>query len=661
MISAPPVRCNAALRLPSEDPAVRLRRMPRFEALPFTLLLVASLAGGCRDDTGLPPIEAHDVALDLVAELPKATVVRENEDARLRAGLLFTGAKRFESRAKGGERPAILASPPSELVFRFRPERGQTLGFAAGLDYDGPGGETARVRFRVRLDGGTVFEHSLDRSTPTSGDWVDADVDLDPYAGKEVSLVFETTANAPVEEGPIVAGWGSPRIFERRRVSRTAASRGRPNVLLVVVDTLRADAVRTYGCTRETTPAIDALASRGTLYERAISTSGWTWPATASILTGLYPYSHGVRRAEQCYLSDAILTIAEHFQAAGVTTAAFSANSLICRSQNFSQGFETFQEFFTYGQRGTPVAEAFCDWLARTHRARFFAYVHLMDPHAPYAPPPECLDRLRGDRRSPEDDGIFQKIAEAKTPVAQKALEPWKEWMRIAYDADVLEADRAVGRMVEAIAERGLADRTIVIVTSDHGEEFFEHGGVGHARTLYDELLHVPLVVADPRRKGGERVSEMVETVQIFPTICELANLPAPRGLALGFAPRKEAVAYATTDKGETNDPPFRNQNAIRTPEWKLVFWPEFTAEALPPELTGATLPEVVRLFDLVGDPGERTDVAVSHPDRVNALRPRLRQWMQETSEIGPRNVREPSAETIRKLKALGYIANDPK
>ncbi len=622
----------------------------------------------------LPPMRVERVETDLIADLPSATIADQNPRSKVRAGLLFTGAKRVDNVERGGERPALLAAPPSAVRFRLHPRLGERLGFSAALDLDWPEGVSATVRFVVRVGEEAIFDRKLDRSTVSSGDWIDGEASLDAYAGREVTVSFETVASPSDPETVLPAGWGAPRIFRAETIERSFASRSEPNVLLVVIDTLRADAVRAYGAARPTSPTLDALAARGILYEQAFSTSAWTWPATASILSGLYPYTHAVRRPEQCYLSDEIVTIAEQFQRQEVTTAAFSANSLICRAQNFAQGFETFQEFFEFGQRGGPVADAFRTWLDAMHEARFFAYVHLMDPHFPYAPPQDCLDALRGDRTTPDDDARFREIAEAKGMRPLNEMADRKEWMRIAYDADVLGADRAVGAILEAIEKKGLADRTLVVVTSDHGEEFFEHGAVGHARTLYDELLHVPLLLVDPRRPGGLRVREQVETIQIFPTLCEIADVPGPRGLARGplppFAEAGAPEAFATTDKGETNDPWFRNQNSIRTPEWKLVYWPATAGKreqsAVEPgtdKVVHTTVdresPEVLRLFHLATSPEEKHDVAATETERAMGLKARLVRWIEETKASGPKNLREPSRALIARLKALGYVDGD--
>ncbi|MBI1848823.1 MAG: sulfatase [Planctomycetes bacterium] len=644
-----------------------MRRPLLLVAVIFAALAAAtSFEIGCGARHPGRPMESDVVAVDLVDALAHATIT-QNECAPVTAGVLFTGAKRLEGVEKGGERPAIVAAPPSKIVFRQTVEKGERLAFAAGLDFDWPKDAVGSIRFRVTIGSETIFDHSLDHSTSRSGDWVDARVDLERFAGRDVTIAFETSTDAPSDGPTLSAGWGSPRILRSTSIDRTVASRDAPNVLVVVIDTLRADAVHAFGCPIEATPALDSLAARGIRYDRALSASSWTWPATSSILTALYPFAHGVRRAEQCYLSDSITTIAEHFQSNGITTAAFSANSFICGAQNFGQGFETFQEFPEVGQRGRPVATAFGRWLEDRHDARFFAYVHLMDPHYPYTPLPEWLDRVRGGHRSADDDRVFQEIATVHAQPGLQKFREQKDLLRIAYEADVLEADQAVAGMLESLRLWHVDDRTIVVVTSDHGEEFFEHGGVGHARTLYEELIHVPLIIVDPRA-GAARVSESVETMRLFPTLCTLANVPVPRSIAsvaalppFGPATTSEPVAFSTTDKWETQRPMFRTQSAIRTPEWML--WvapkcsdPDWEPPKDDPNATAPELPEMVRLFHLSADPGEQTDVAASEPDRVKSLYARLEKWRVDTEAQSPKRQWSPSRQLLERLNANPYF-----
>ena len=315
------------------------------------------------------------------------------------------------------------------------------------------------------------------------------------------------------------------------------ARKGPPwNVVLLCLDTVRADHLGAYGHARATTPALDALAARATVFVDASSTAGWTKPSVPSFLTGTYPSQHGVyegsARNEAGEVTDLLpqsaTTLAEVFQQQGFDTAAFVHNAQLRLGNGFEQGFET------YVQASLDAREIRwhgLDWLdARQGTDPFFLYLHFLDAHWPYPAPEEFLARFaplettakfRGkDSKalySAINDGEYQMTAEDRAALV--AL----------YDGALAYLDSELARLFAGLEQRGLAENTIVCVVADHGEEFGEHGKVGHGHGLWQDLLHVPWILFVPGRPA-QRVDTPVSLVDLFPTLLTAAGLPVPAG-----------------------------------------------------------------------------------------------------------------------------------
>jgi arylsulfatase A-like enzyme len=332
-------------------------------------------------------------------------------------------------------------------------------------------------------------------------------------------------------------------------VRRTAKGAG-PDVLLVVVDTLRADAPSFSGAPGAApTPAMDALAKEGTVFTRCRAPSSWTKPSTASLLTGLYPSEHGALGFESVLPGEAT-TLAEVLRAAGWRTAAFADNPFVSPEFGFAQGFDAFTGRHPSPlARGTLLLRALAQVRLRVaggaaysfgpgvdlgadrvlgDAVRFlaadarpgFAYCHLIEPHFPYTPPPP-FDGGRRRVDPPHSSGILPFDSFPEIPAADAAI------MKANYLGEAQAADAALGRALDALRASGRLDRTLVILTSDHGEEFHEHGGWTHGQSLYEELVRVPLVVRAPAGGpgAGRRVDEPVSLVDLFPTIVDLAGV----------------------------------------------------------------------------------------------------------------------------------------
>ncbi|MBI5506752.1 MAG: sulfatase [Deltaproteobacteria bacterium] len=423
------------------------------------------------------------------------------------------------------------------------------------------------------------------------------------------------------------------------------------NVVLISIDTLRADHVGTYGYSRPTTPNIDALSKTSVVFEDAIAQSSWTRAAHMSIFTGLHPREHGyIALADRRRLDDKVATLASVLRENGYTTAAFVGGVNVAAEYGFDQGFDV------YRSNGKFFRDNFQDamyWLDGNEKSRFFLFLHGYDAHTPYASDP--IDRLAiGVTSQMPRKGLRKTCTKAG---AIERIQPFVE----AYDAAVHRADRYVGKILADLERRHLLERTIVVLLSDHGEEFLEHGRCFHLSTLYREVLHVPLIVKAPGL-APRRVAGLVSaSVTIAPTIAGLVGIrthPFPAAAlidaALGGAVPTEAVVSETerSIKGEG----FGHLRAITTANRKLIDWlsqrrreyfrtDEDAGEARP--LTtiaeGADLDEELERWTgahvpMVGsgrEEGERTsDVPVPGASPSSA----------------------PSPEQDEKLRSLGYI-----
>lgn len=409
-----------------------------------------------------------------------------------------------------------------------------------------------------------------------------------------------------------------------------------PNVVVISIDTLRADELGAYGGRDGLTPALDRFAAEGVTFEQAISPAPWTLPSLASLMTGLYPRHHGagaiVNRHDplgRSPLAPGVPTIAEAFVRHGYRTQAFVTNPYLLTRSGLGSGYQGYENLtflseamiagrrnaaqwlldhlapqLVAGDRGTEVSDRAVRWLAENGRRQpFFLWLHYLDPHGPYG-------RADGTRhKSFRGETTFGATATAGADISGRSPDPVrlrsgeirlgddeKAAMRTLYRGEVAEVDRQIGRVLDAVDAVGLADRTLVVCVSDHGEEFWDHGGVEHGHTLYDELLHVVLMMRWPSQlPAGKRVGSVVSTVDVAPTLLALANLdetPATDGRSLrpdidGNPGVPRAVLSENLLFAE-------ERISIRTETAKLVRWANGKEEA----------------YDLASDPLERRDLA---------------------------------------------------
>lgn len=453
------------------------------------------------------------------------------------------------------------------------------------------------------------------------------------------------------------------------------------NVVLVTVDSLRADHVGHYGYERDTTPTVDALATDGASFD-AYANATWTRASFPSILTSTYPLEYGGFE----YLADERTTVGEAVGAVGHTTGGFHSNLWLSRDYNYDRGFDRFYDSksdpsalarlrtwlklnlnhdgFVYRtlqrlydtteeRAGLDVGQTYkdaetltdevCSWLVGVDDP-FFCWVHYMDVHHPYVPRREALDGLGLDVSLSERQAIQlrRRMLEEPEAITDEELQTLVD----LYDGEIRYMDGQIGRIVDLVDEQ-FDEETAVVVTADHGDEFREHGRFSHPSTFYDEVLHVPFVVGGADGPLAEVLTghheEILELLDVAPTCCALAGAPIPDGYrgrsALDAAGSGEdARVVAETTQGADY------KLAVRTRDWKYIW----DREA-----------EDIELYDLQADPGERTNLAGdrTHEEIESDLQEKLIDHLnalRETNTDLPEVAMD--AETEERLKNLGYL-----
>ncbi|MFQ5515806.1 MAG: sulfatase-like hydrolase/transferase [Myxococcota bacterium] len=459
---------------------------------------------------------------------------------------------------------------------------------------------------------------------------------------------------------------------------RASARRDMPNVLLVVIDTLRADHLSSYGYSRKTSPHIDELASESVVFTNAVSQAPWTAASIASLLTGLYPSVHGLDGgirwgagqrtaggklpfAIQKTLSSTQLTLAEMLRRRGYRTAGFVSNVYVNSIFGFSLGFETYDdEHEDYSRdvghakrRGEDTNAHVFEWLDGKPQEPFFLLVHYNDCHWPYIPPePHGREYVEGYTGSltPENTGtVVEKQGKPITGLSQEDL----QYIIGLYDGEIHYADENVGRLLERIEKAGFERELLTVLTADHGEEFLDHGSASHGYTLYEEQIHVPLIVRHPGHLKPRRVDAQVRLIDVLPTILALA------GVELDAAARVQGTSLLPLLEGRTTQG-VREAFSEATYVGAKKSLRSDTGKKLIYSFAG----EGAMLFDLKSDPHERRNLLDEKPELAAPLQENLELWVQANQATrvalfggeGPDQEIVLDAETQERLKALGYI-----
>ena len=457
----------------------------------------------------------------------------------------------------------------------------------------------------------------------------------------------------------------------------------RPNLVLVSIDTLRADHLHCYGYGKDVSPFLDSVARRGILFRNTIAQANWTLPSHVSMLTSLYPAVHRVQNGTD-KMPDSLLTLAEILSAEGYSTAAFVDGGVMSHKFGFDQGFGLYDD----RSKGRDKDRKVVGWVREHRKGPFFLFYHTYDVHYPYRHHPRSRSAA-GEKELEEfarrinardfsftdeelargivawytDPGFYRmigldKVAPMKREMESFMKERWKnlpgyrrdlDFLLEAYDGGISFADARIGRLWRELETLGVGDRTLLVITSDHGECFLEHGALGHPALLYDEIVRVPLLILYPPlgRKGLE-VESQVMSVDILPTALDILGVPAPPNIQ-----GESLLSLITGPGGAAERPAFSDAEGIqsvRAAGWKLI--------APASGKKGPT-----ELYDLREDPGEtrnRADSAPAERRRLEALaRERAARDAALSSTLGltaPRGKVSLDEKTLGELKALGYL-----
>jgi arylsulfatase A-like enzyme len=431
-----------------------------------------------------------------------------------------------------------------------------------------------------------------------------------------------------------------------------------PNVLLVVADALRPDHLGCFGYDKPTSPQIDAFSRQSVVFEQAVSNAPWTKPSMGTLFTSLYPYEHQALSWTDS-LEDKCLTWSESLQNGNYATFAVQTNPALTKSHNFQQGFDEFQENLDWS--ASDVVDAFSAWAGRRKKP-FFAYLHFMDTHVPYNAPEEFTKVFRLRDNPHFQPGQFETLQ--VRILTYLGLSPQDKLdIQSLYDAAIRTFDRHFGRLLQRLEELEQLENTIIILLADHGEEFWEHGGFAHGHSLYNEVLHVPLMIRYPHRLDPKRIDAAVSLKDVYPTVLHLLKKKSRVRV------RGRNLLPLIFNAGSSGEDPIFLEGILFGEEKKGMLWKNWKLikniaesghETLP--LVGSVSPYVVppppgdyEFFDLSTDFQETTDVADLFPDPFQRMKNQLRAF-SIAHGTALRKRMDDLSKKQQDLKALGYL-----
>jgi arylsulfatase A-like enzyme len=571
------------------------------------------------------------------------------------------GIKR-KLKLKGRELNALYCPPKSIISYRIMPRENLSLDFGIAVIRNGTvkppekgslgkSGITFLVRLEAEGKRQNIFQKYI--QLPGTGESFAFQlftVDL-PGLHEEVNILFETEGDSPHH-----SFWVNPLYFQKQAEG--------PSVILISIDTLRADHLGCYGYERKTSPYVDTLASDGVTFMNTYASSPWTLPSHVSMLTSLHGANHQVSY-ENDSMDPSMLTLADVLRANQFYCAALTGGGFVSAKYGFSKGFNSYSDEGGVLRQDSAehLFHAAKRWLEREKDKGFFLFLHTFQPHNPYAcPNPYKSMFLEENARWRHLDlmsyiggmpGIFKELPEEE-----------RQNIIGLYDGEIRYTDeKLVGPLIALLKDIGLYDRAMIIFTSDHGEEFFEHHGWGHGHSLYDESLKVPLIIKFPKsRFKGRKIPDIVSLVDIFPTVLEEVGIDYS---GLNIDGQSLLPIIAGKEKGDRMflADVASNVLASRIPQKiamnrgreKLILSKKFSPEDLaffvypPPPL------DPVEIYDLTRDPGERQNISDEKSHLANQIIQRINKIYEAAQKKKTRKL-EMDEELKKQLKALGYI-----
>jgi arylsulfatase A-like enzyme len=643
----------AYLALGGFAPCVGGEKIRLIDALDKNVVLINPLSGPI-DPTPSPPPKKDGMPLwqGLEKSLSIATTFAEAGQARIRSLAIH-------AHMAGEARAALVCAPRTLLRYRLRLPAAARLRFGLGKSlfkarkvarqgYGVPTRLTIKVH-RLLRPTRTVFALDVNTYKPDGlFRWKDFLVPLEAFAGQRITLTIEAET---VKEGP------GPRVAlyvaEPTIAPDSPATPDRPNVVILAADALRADHLACYGYGRPTSPNIDRLSRDAVLFENAISQASWTLPSFASLFTSLYPSFHGANLMARRLLPVSP-TLTATLEAAGYTTAGCVRSLFLLPRRGIVNDFDLY-----YGKapRTEDQLPVIAHWLETIPSRPFFLFVHMLVPHSPYEPPAPYAGRFQapGVPRTTATSDFLTLTDKKNGPLTPAELDS----LRASYDENILYFDSAIGKILEDLRRAGAEANSLIILTSDHGEQFREHGRLMHGKSLYQEEIHVPLVLKLPGGRGprGLRVADRVRGIDILPTILDFLGLATP-GEAQGRSLLPLVRGKALPEQTVFSELHTLRQTALLHGPFKYVTGDRARRDRkIHPAGTWEAL------YDLEHDPGETRDIISERPRERDFFRAEAGAFAERAAAfrkrkaLGPKaNDLAPSKKDVEKLRALGYV-----
>ena len=439
-----------------------------------------------------------------------------------------------------------------------------------------------------------------------------------------------------------------------------------PNVVFIIVDTVHAKHMGAYTSGLKNSPNIDKLAKTGVFFEKAYAVSSWTKPSVASLISGVMPSEHRVTGVRDSLVPD-FKTVGEFFKEAGYITAGYASHIYLNESSGFSQGIDEYEQINQSKGLHTAVTshlitDKAINWLNKKDfnksKKNFFLFLHYFDPHFRYMPHAEFnyTGAYKGNLQpSMSIKALFKTLPKFTTADVQYLVD--------LYRGEIAYTDFQIGRLIDFLTKSGLLNNTLLVLTSDHGEEFLEHGALSHTRTLYDEILHIPLMIHFPNRLKAARISTPVTQLDILPTLLDLAlNKTNPiNGGAISLVPLMSNPSISVPERDLFSEVSYSSsQNSkkiapdlisVRSGKYKLIR-----------NMIGKSW----KLYNLEADPREKKNLAYKQKEVLDTLAPKLRSLadLHKQERIAKENELPSSEKTpelfnkeeIKSLKSLGYL-----
>lgn len=566
-------------------------------------------------------------------------------------------------------RTAIYAHCPAEIMFenvRLPSNARLQVGIGHVTGSGTASGGTSETSFEVLVTRDGKVETALSQQIDAGEAWTDAAASLARWSSKDVTLTLKCTAATP----ETVAFWANPIIYQ------PVAD---PPVLVVyLIDTVAAEHIDFYGYgyRRATMPRLATMAAHGVWFSRTFSNSSRTIESIPDLMLSMPVERHGVHHNSTA-APGGLVTIADALRAAGFATASFCTNVNAGPRQGMDQGFDTFVDkigyYWTTYDRTIPLEEVLA-WIEQQRDRPMFLYIHTAEPHAPYTPPQGFAGRFDPDYTG-RIDGNFRSYRTIRDPIGQRRD---LDHVIALYDEELLYGDARFGLFLDALQEKGLLEKTHFFVTSDHGEEFLQHGHWEHGLNLHNEQTRVPLIAYGPTFKSGARVDVPAQLFDLMPTILDMFDLPTPYALAgkslLPLLRRTSGSRRSGTDAGSAKDPldelrqrsiyasnhnyrisgKLIEYSVIADGRWKLLYG----MRAFPMYPGGPK--SRFLLFDLQSDRFERRNAIHDHQEVARRLAEDLVRWRvsQLPYDTGVRAPTEIDRAQMEQLEALGYVGD---